>query len=267
VIVGIPRETRPTERRVSMTPQTIPRLSGMSVIVERGAGQEAGFPDSAYEKAGASMVDDAGSLYEKTDVILKVQPPLPAEAQLFRQGSILVSLLHPTSNLDVVKVLVSRRVTSFAMDLIPRISRAQPMDALSSQATISGYKAVLLAADSLPRLFPLIMTAAGAFLFALHSPYQDASFLTRYYPGRVPHGSYDTSLWSIATGLPSLSPYSVVELGFIVLLATPVLRVAFSVVLFATEGDRRYVYITAAVLLILLFSLFVTPFIPAFGGS
>jgi uncharacterized membrane protein len=109
--------------------------------------------------------------------------------------------------------------------------------------------------------------AAGAFLFALHSPYQDASFLTRYYPGRVPHGSYDTSLWSIATGLPSLSPYSVVELGFLVLLATPVLRVAFSVVLFATEGDRRYVYITAAVLLILLFSLFVTPFIPAFGGS
>jgi len=105
VIVGIPRETRPTERRVSMTPQTIPRLSGMSVIVERGAGQEAGFPDSAYEKAGASMVDDAGSLYEKTDVILKVQPPLPAEAQLFRQGSILASLLHPKSNLDVVKEL------------------------------------------------------------------------------------------------------------------------------------------------------------------
>lgn len=161
MIVGVPKETIVGEKRVSLTPEFLSRLPGLGVSVESGAGEAAGFPDSSYIQNGASIVSGAGALYERADVILKVMPPAPSEAVLFKEGSTLISFLYPLAHLETVRKLVARRVTSLAMELIPRISRAQPMDALSSQSTISGYKAVLLAADSLPKLFPMLMTAAG----------------------------------------------------------------------------------------------------------
>jgi len=129
--------------------------------VEKGAGDSAGFADLAYADAGASLADDASSLYSKSDLIVKVQPPTVAEASSMKQGAALVSFLFPLSNLEAVRKLAERGATAFAMELMPRISRAQSMDALSSQSTISGYKSVLMAADVLPKLFPMMMTAAG----------------------------------------------------------------------------------------------------------
>lgn len=161
MIAGIPRETAPGERRVSVVPEAISRLAGIQVIVEKGAGEQAGFPDSAYKERGATVAIDTRSLYQRADIILKVMPPTPGEAGLFSEESTLISFLYPLNNLELVRRLAERRITAFAMDLMPRISRAQSMDALSSQSTLSGYKAVLLAADSLPKLFPLLMTAAG----------------------------------------------------------------------------------------------------------
>ncbi len=161
MIAGIPRETAPGEKRVSLVPEGVSRLAGIQVTVEKGAGEQAGFPDSAYEEKGATVSGDARSLYSRADIILKVMPPTPGEAGLFREGSTLISFLYPLSNLELVRRLADQGTTVFAMDLMPRISRAQSMDALSSQSTLTGYKAVLLAADSLPKLFPLLMTAAG----------------------------------------------------------------------------------------------------------
>ncbi|TLX98420.1 MAG: Re/Si-specific NAD(P)(+) transhydrogenase subunit alpha [Thaumarchaeota archaeon] len=161
MIAGIPRETTPGEKRVSLVPENISKLAGLQVTMERGAGEPAGYPDSAYEEKGAIITDDARSLYGGADLILKVMPPTPSEAGLLKEGSTLISFLYPMANIEAVKKLTARRTTVFAMELMPRISRAQSMDALSSQATLAGYKAVLIAADSLPRLFPLLMTAAG----------------------------------------------------------------------------------------------------------
>ncbi|HLQ03781.1 MAG TPA: Re/Si-specific NAD(P)(+) transhydrogenase subunit alpha [Nitrososphaerales archaeon] len=161
MIAGIPKETTPGEKRVSLVPENVSRLDGVQVTMERGAGEPAGYTDSAYEEKGASITDDARSLYGRADLVLKVMPPTPSEAGLLKEGSTLISFLYPLANLESVQKLTARRATVFAMELMPRISRAQSMDALSSQATLAGYKAVLLAADSLPRLFPLLMTAAG----------------------------------------------------------------------------------------------------------
>jgi len=162
MIVGVPKETGALERRVSLVPETVSKLgAGVTVSVERGAGESAGFPDSEYTAAGASIASDKQSIYGRSDIILKVLPPTPDEAALFKEGSTTISFLYPVANLDTVKKLAARKVTAFAMELMPRISRAQPMDALSSQANIAGYKAVLLAADTVPKLFPLMMTAAG----------------------------------------------------------------------------------------------------------
>jgi len=161
LIAGIPRETTPGEKRVSLVPENISKLAGLQVTMERGAGEPAGYPDSAYEEKGAIITDDARSLYGGADLVLKVMPPTPSEAGLLKEGSTLISFLYPMANIEAVKKLTARRTTVFAMELMPRISRAQSMDALSSQATLAGYKAVLIAADSLPRLFPLLMTAAG----------------------------------------------------------------------------------------------------------
>jgi len=161
LIIGVPRETAEGERRVALVPESIRRLSGSTVLVEKSAGDKAGFPDSAYADAGASIADDASSLYSKSDLIVKVQPPTVAEASSMKQGAALVSFLFPLSNLDAVRKLAERGATAFAMELMPRISRAQSMDALSSQSTISGYKSVLMAAYALPKLFPMMMTAAG----------------------------------------------------------------------------------------------------------
>ena len=161
MIAGVPRETAQGERRVALIPESVSRLKGLEVRVEQGAGEAAGYPDSAYADSGASMVPTSAALYREADIIFKVQPPNEMEAGLFKEGSAVVSFLYPLSNLAVVRKLASRGMTVFAMDMMPRISRAQSMDALSSQATVSGYKAVMLAADALPKLFPLLMTAAG----------------------------------------------------------------------------------------------------------
>lgn len=156
MIVGIPRETASGEKRVSLVPDGIQKLG--QVIIETGAGEGSLFPDSMYSSKGATIESE---VYSRADIILKVQPPSLDEVEKLREGSTIISFLYPASNIDIVKKLAAKKVTSFAMDLMPRISRAQSMDALSSQATVSGYKAVLLASDSLPKLFPMLMTAAG----------------------------------------------------------------------------------------------------------
>jgi NAD(P) transhydrogenase subunit alpha len=162
LIVGVPKETAALERRVSVVPETVPKFgAGVKVVVEKGAGENAGFPDSDYTSAGATIAPDQRSLYAQADVVLKVLPPTPDEAGIVKEGSTIISFLFPVANLETVKRLASRKVTAFAMELIPRISRAQPMDALSSQANVAGYKAVIVAADTVPKLFPLMMTAAG----------------------------------------------------------------------------------------------------------
>jgi NAD(P) transhydrogenase subunit alpha len=161
--VAVPREAAPGERRVALTPDAVAALvkSGLQVLVERGAGQGAFHADAAYEQAGARVVADAGVLYGEAAVVLKVQKPAPDEVERLRDGTVLVSFLQALTSPDLVRRLAERRITSFGMEGIPRISRAQKMDALSSQANIAGYKAVLIAADSLAKFFPMMMTAAG----------------------------------------------------------------------------------------------------------
>ncbi len=161
MIGGVAKETVEGERRVALVPDSIQRIKQMTVEVEHDAGGEAGFADSSYEEAGARVVPDSKTLYQEADLIMKIRPPSPAEAARFREESALVSYLYPLNNLEAMRKLSERRVTAFALDLMPRISRAQAMDTLSSQANLAGYRAVTLAADALPKLFPLMMTAAG----------------------------------------------------------------------------------------------------------
>ncbi len=158
--VGVPRETAPDERRVALVPDIVSRLTGagFAVVVERGAGQAAGFPDSEYEAAGASMVDD---VLGNAEGVVMVQKPSAEQIGKLRSGDVLIAFLQPLTDTEGVERLRSQGVVAFAMESIPRITRAQPMDALSSQATVSGYKAVLLAAERLPKFFPMLTTAAG----------------------------------------------------------------------------------------------------------
>jgi NAD(P) transhydrogenase subunit alpha len=166
--LGIPKEIGARERRVSVVPEQVKQLRAakVEVLVEAGAGEGALFPDRAYEEAGATIVAGA-ALWSGADAILKILPPLPQptlgkhEAELVREGGILICMLSPFTNLDVVRTLVQRRVTSFSLDMVPRTTRAQRMDTLSSMATAEGYKAVLLAATRAPRFFPMFVTAAG----------------------------------------------------------------------------------------------------------
>jgi H+-translocating NAD(P) transhydrogenase subunit alpha len=157
--LGVPKETAPGERRVALVPEVVGRLAGagFEVAVERGAGEAAAFPDEAFAEAGATLV--AGAF--DADAVVKVQKPAAAEVDALRDGSVLVAFLQPLTDAEGIERLGARGVVAFAMESIPRITRAQPMDALSSQATVSGYKAVLLAAERLPRFFPMLMTAAG----------------------------------------------------------------------------------------------------------
>jgi NAD(P) transhydrogenase subunit alpha len=161
MIVGVAKETAEGERRVALVPESFTRLKGASIHFQTGAGEGAGITDAVYLEAGASIEKDAKSLYGASDLVLKVQPMTAAEARLLKKGSSVVSFLYPQANMEAVRELVGREATAFAMELMPRISRAQSMDALSSQSLVAGYKAVLIAADSLPKLFPLLMTAAG----------------------------------------------------------------------------------------------------------
>ncbi|MEK0430582.1 MAG: hypothetical protein RL139_386 [Gemmatimonadota bacterium] len=159
--IGIPCERTPGETRVALIPESVGRLvkAGVAVIVERGAGAAAGFTDAAYEKAGATLTDTAGAF--GADLVAKVQKPTSAETAQMRPGSHLISLLQPASSAAEIAALNARGVTAFALELIPRITRAQSMDVLSSQATVSGYKAVLLGAAALPKFLPMLSTAAG----------------------------------------------------------------------------------------------------------
>jgi NAD(P) transhydrogenase subunit alpha len=158
--VGVPKERAAGERRVALVPELAGRLvtSGFEVLVERGAGEGASFPDAAYEEAGARVVDD---VYGEADAVAKVQSPSEDEVVRLREGQVLIGFLQPLTDPEGIARLAARGVTAFAMESIPRITRAQPMDALSSQATVSGYKATLIAADRLPKFFPMLMTAAG----------------------------------------------------------------------------------------------------------
>ena len=152
------RETTPGERRVALVPETVGRLAkaGNQIVVEAGAGTASSFPDRLYTDAGAT-IGDAWS----ADMVVKVARPTDEELARLREGAVLIAFLQPLTSHDLVRDLARRRVTALSMDAIPRITRAQPMDALSSQATVAGYKAVLLAAAALPRFFPMLTTAAG----------------------------------------------------------------------------------------------------------
>ena len=157
--LGVPKETVPGERRVALVPEAVGRLAGagFEVAVERGAGEAASFPDEAFAEAGASLIENAFD----ADAVVKVQKPSAEEAEALRDGSVLVAFLQPLTDAEGIERLSAQGVIAFAMESIPRITRAQPMDALSSQATVSGYKAIVLAAERLPRFFPMLMTAAG----------------------------------------------------------------------------------------------------------
>ena len=163
MIIGVPKETAANERRVAVTPDVAGRLvkTALSVLVERGAGEGASFGDDAYGAAGATLAATAGEVFGQSDVVLKVQLPSAQEARLCREGSALVALFQPSAEREAVTQLAARKMTAFSLALLPRITRAQPMDVLSSQATVAGYKAVLLAAAATGRFFPMLVTAAG----------------------------------------------------------------------------------------------------------
>ncbi len=157
--LGIPKETADGERRVALVPDVVKRLAtkGVSVVVEPGAGDHALIPDALFEEAGATISSDVWS----RDVVVKVAPPTPDEVSKLGAGSVLIGFLAPLSSPQTATALRDKGATAFAMEAIPRISRAQAMDALSSQSNVSGYKAVLAGADLSTRFFPMLMTAAG----------------------------------------------------------------------------------------------------------
>ncbi len=169
MIVGVPKESYPGERRVALVPLVIPNLvkAGLEVIVEAGAGEHAGYPDQAYLEKGAKIVADRAAVFGQADIVVQVlcygsnditgKDDLP----LYRKGQVLIGFLRPFGSAEVVQDISRAGVTAFSVELIPRITRAQSMDALSSMATVSGYKAVLLAAETSPRIFPMMTTAAG----------------------------------------------------------------------------------------------------------
>jgi NAD(P) transhydrogenase subunit alpha len=159
--IGVPKETAPRERRVALAPDSVARLvkSGAQVIVERGAGAEASFTDDAYAASGATIAGAAEAF--GTDVVTKVQRPSAAEAKAMKADALLISLLQPSSSADLLPVLAERRVTALSLERVPRITRAQSMDVLSSQSTVAGYKAVLVGASLMPKFLPMLTTAAG----------------------------------------------------------------------------------------------------------
>jgi NAD(P) transhydrogenase subunit alpha len=163
VKVGVVKETLPGERRVAIVPDTVAKLiaAKLEVAVQAGAGSEAFYADEAYQKAGATLAPDARTVLSQADALLKVQPPSLDEVAALKNGAITISFLQPSAHADIVKALAAQKVTAFSLELVPRISRAQSMDALSSQAGVSGYKSVLIAANRLGKFFPLLITAAG----------------------------------------------------------------------------------------------------------
>ena len=155
---GVPKETAAGERRVALVPDTVAKLTkdGHAVVLEPGAGAAAGFPDETYRAAGASLGDPWA-----TEVVCKVQKPSTAEIGKLREGTAVIGLLQAATSADLLQQLAQRKITAFSLELLPRITRAQSMDVLSSQATAAGYKAVLIAAETVPKFFPMLVTAAG----------------------------------------------------------------------------------------------------------
>jgi H+-translocating NAD(P) transhydrogenase subunit alpha len=161
--IGIPTEVRPGETRVAATPETVKKYCAggqNTVFVQAGAGAGANFPDADYAAAGATVVADAASVYGQCELVLKVRSPLPEEVSAMKSGTVLIGLLAPYDTAGI-EALSGKGLTAFAMELLPRTSRAQSMDVLSSQANIAGYKAVVLGADTYGRIMPMLMTAAG----------------------------------------------------------------------------------------------------------
>src|ERR1019366_541181 len=169
MIVGVPRETYPGERRVALVPAVIPNLAkaGLEVVIEAGAGIEAGFPDAEYAAKGAKILTDRAEVFGRSDIVIQVlcygsnDQTGKIDLPLLRRGQVLIGFLRPLGTLEVIHEIAATGVTSFSVELIPRTTRAQSMDALSSMGTICGYKAVLIAADTLPKIFPMLTTAAG----------------------------------------------------------------------------------------------------------
>ncbi|HLZ96148.1 MAG TPA: Re/Si-specific NAD(P)(+) transhydrogenase subunit alpha [Candidatus Dormibacteraeota bacterium] len=161
--VAIPKETAAGERRVALVPDTATKLipAGLEVAVQAGAGAAAYLPDAAYEAVGVKVVPALAELLKDAGAVLKVQPPDLSEVKLLNRGAVLISFLQPSTQSDIVRALAAQGVTAFSLELVPRISRAQSMDALSSQASAAGYKSVLMAAERLGKFFPMMMTAAG----------------------------------------------------------------------------------------------------------
>lgn len=169
MIVGVPRETFPGERRVALVPAVVPMLKkvGIDVIVEAGAGVEAGYPDAGYAEKGAKIVAARAEVFGLAEIVAQVlcygsnDKTGKADVPLLRRDQVLIGFLRPMGSLEVTQEIATAGVTAFAIELMPRTTRAQSMDALSSMATICGYKSILIAADTLPRIFPMLTTAAG----------------------------------------------------------------------------------------------------------
>lgn len=169
MIVGIPRETFPSERRVALVPATVPNLTkaGLQVVMEAGAGVEAGYPDADYAAKGAKILADRAEVFRTADILVQIlcygsnDKTGKADVALFRREQVLIGFLRPLGSLETIQEIAGKGVTSFSVELMPRTTRAQSMDALSSMGTICGYKAVIIAADKLPRIFPMLTTAAG----------------------------------------------------------------------------------------------------------
>ncbi len=169
MIIGVPKEIYPGERRVALAPMVIPILAkaGCEVVIESGAGEEAGYPDSHYVQKGARIIPERAVVFEAADIIVQVlcygsnDITGKADLPLLRRDQVLIGFLRPLGSMEVIQEIANTGVTSFAVELVPRTTRAQSMDALSSMGTICGYKAVLIAADTLPRIFPMLTTAAG----------------------------------------------------------------------------------------------------------
>src|SRR5260370_11505460 len=169
IIVGVARESYPGERRVALVPAVLPTLAkaGLEVVLEAGAGVEAGYPDAEYAAKGAKILADRAELFRTAEIITQVlcyganDRTGKADLPLFHRDQTLVGFLRPLGSVETITDIAAKGVTSFSVELMPRSTRAQSMDALSSMSTISGYKAVLIAADTLPKLFPMLTTAAG----------------------------------------------------------------------------------------------------------
>ena len=169
MIVGVPKESYPGERRVALVPVAIPNLikAGMEVVLESGAGEQAGYPDAAYVEKGAKILPDRAAVFRAADIVVQVLSygsndiTGKADLPLYKRGQTVIGFLRPFGSAEVVQQIAHAEVTSFSVELMPRTTRAQSMDALSSMATVCGYKAVLLAAETSPRIFPMMTTAAG----------------------------------------------------------------------------------------------------------